>query len=40
MLVALHLRRGDAAMMRECKECINLEDPDAQARKISPLDLP
>ena len=30
LLVGLHLRRGDKAMMRECRECVNLEDPDVQ----------
>ena len=31
LLVSLHLRRGDKAMMRECRDCINLADPDVQA---------
>lgn len=28
LLVGLHLRRGDAAMQRECPSCINGDDPD------------
>ena len=30
LLVGLHVRRGDKAMMGECRECINLDDPDVQ----------
>ena len=30
LVVGLHLRRGDKAMLAECRECINLDDPDVQ----------
>jgi hypothetical protein len=39
LLVGLHLRRGDKAMMRECHECVNLEDPDVQPTSADRIEL-
>ena len=30
MLVGLHVRRGDSAMSRECKTCVDQGDPDVK----------
>ncbi len=39
LLVGLHLRRGDKAMMKECRECINLDDPDVQETSTDRIEL-
>jgi uncharacterized protein YceH (UPF0502 family) len=39
LLVGLHLRRGDKAMMRECHECVNLEDPEVQPTSADRIEL-
>ena len=30
LVLAIHVRRGDKAMMEECRTCVNQEDPDVQ----------